>query len=101
VRAKICQFHSYQTFLQMAKSYCLLTGCNSSCKCSLLYEQAVDLVCNVTVKFVGVGRMCWGWFKLKGCVGEVVVVPASRMRRQKGNTVSNETTKYGYWALMA
>jgi hypothetical protein len=27
-------------------------------------------------------------------------VPASRKRRQKGNTVSDEPVKYGYWELM-
>jgi hypothetical protein len=27
-------------------------------------------------------------------------VPASRKSRQKGNTVSDETVKYGYWVLM-
>jgi hypothetical protein len=27
------------------------------------------------------------------------VVPASRKRRQKGNTVSDETAKYGYWSF--
>jgi hypothetical protein len=29
-----------------------------------------------------------------------IVVPASRKRRQKGNTVSDETVKYSYWALL-
>jgi hypothetical protein len=29
------------------------------------------------------------------------VVPASRKRRQKGNTVSDETVKYGYWSLIS
>jgi nicotinamide riboside transporter PnuC len=28
------------------------------------------------------------------------VVPASRKRRHKGNTVSDEMAKYGYWPLM-
>jgi hypothetical protein len=27
------------------------------------------------------------------------VGPASRKRRQKGNTVSDETAKYGYWSF--
>jgi hypothetical protein len=32
------------------------------------------------------------------CGGELV--PASRKRRQKGKTVSDETVKYSYWALL-
>jgi hypothetical protein len=32
--------------------------------------------------------------------GGGLVVAASRKRRQKGNAVSDETVKYGYWALI-
>jgi hypothetical protein len=46
------------------------------------------------------------WFPAKKpsppCPGPrlTVRVPASRKRRQKGNTVSHETVKYGYWVLL-
>jgi hypothetical protein len=39
-------------------------------------------------------------YKLEAGYNTSTVVPANRKRRQKGNTVSEETVNYGYWALI-
>jgi hypothetical protein len=51
VRTKVRQFHSLRARLQHGEDYCLLKVWIASYRCSLIYGQAADLACSVTVEY--------------------------------------------------